>query len=92
MEFLNRHNELQRLRSFSRSENGSLAVVYGRRRLGKSRLLLEWAKKQNACYFVADQSAGSVQRDYFARAIETVIPGFSAGPIRAFSSWCKSSY
>jgi len=90
MKFLNRINELQRLQLFSESDFGGLAVVYGRRRLGKSRLLLEWAKEQNTCYFVADQSAEQIQRDYFGRAVESVIPGFAGATYQSWASFFKA--
>ncbi|MGM0446670.1 MAG: ATP-binding protein [Methanobacteriota archaeon] len=37
--FVNRSEELDRLHSLFGSENADLAVVYGRRRLGKTRLV-----------------------------------------------------
>ena len=39
--FLGREQELQRLAAAYRGRTGALVVLYGRRRLGKSRLLLE---------------------------------------------------
>ena len=38
-DFVNRSEELDRLHSLFDSENADLAVVYGRRRLGKTRLV-----------------------------------------------------
>jgi len=40
---------------------GRLAVVYGRRRVGKKRLLLEWTGRHSGLYTVADQSAPVVR-------------------------------
>ncbi|MBN1947966.1 MAG: ATP-binding protein [Bradymonadales bacterium] len=54
-----------------------LAVVWGRRRVGKTRLLLEWCRKTGGLYTIADQSAASIQRKYFAEAIGTRVPGFA---------------
>ena len=44
MRFINRQKELQRLDKFAASSEGGLAVIWGRRRTGKTRLLLEWAE------------------------------------------------
>jgi AAA+ ATPase superfamily predicted ATPase len=55
--------------------DGGLAVIWGRRRIGKTRLLLAWS--QRGVYTVADQSAPHLQRAYFARAISQVLPGFA---------------
>jgi uncharacterized protein len=56
---------------------GGLAVVWGRRRIGKTRLLLEWCERSSGVYTVADQSAPDLQRAYFARAISQALPGFA---------------
>jgi AAA+ ATPase superfamily predicted ATPase len=52
-----RGQELERLARLLRSPEGGLRVVYGRRRIGKTRLLLEWVKRSGCLYTVADQSA-----------------------------------
>lgn len=77
MHFLNRTEELKRLEAVSRMKRGAFVVVYGRRRIGKTRLLLEWAAGTPSCYYVADQSTETVQRFYFAIAVNSVFPGFS---------------
>ncbi len=74
MLFLNREKELSALAELSR---GGLAVVWGRRRIGKTRLLLEWCERLRGVYTVADQSAPETQRAYFARGIARALPGFA---------------
>jgi len=74
MEFLDRKEEFARLDELSRP---GLAVLWGRRRVGKTRLLVEWSRKQHALYTVADQSAEAVQRRYFAEAVAERVPGFA---------------
>lgn len=76
MLFLNRTDELTRLDRLARSSEGGLAVISGRRRVGKTRLLLEWTHRHHGLYFVADQSSASLQRRYFAQALGTRLPGF----------------
>ena len=55
---------------------GSFAVIWGRRRVGKSRLLIEWSQRHGGLYVVADQSAPAVQRRYLAAAVARRFPGF----------------
>ncbi|MFQ5699805.1 MAG: ATP-binding protein [Myxococcota bacterium] len=77
MKFQDRARELERLDAVVDSAEGGLAIVYGRRRIGKTRLLLEWVRKRGGLYTVADQSSADLQRRYFADAAATVLPGFS---------------
>ena len=86
MKFLNRHAELKRLNSLLSQKQGNLAVIYGRRRIGKSRLLLEWIKKTDGIYTVADQSNAAVQRMYFAHSVAARFPGFNEVDYKDFRS------
>jgi hypothetical protein len=52
-----------------------LAVVTGRRRVGKTRLLVEWVEQNDGVYFVADQSSSEVQRRYFTAALAAKLRG-----------------
>ncbi len=53
--FINRLVELSILsREYNRDEF-SLIIVYGRRRIGKTRLLWEWCKDKECVYFIASQ-------------------------------------
>jgi uncharacterized protein len=54
--FIDRKEEMNKLLEVAKSNKAELAVIYGRRRVGKSRLLLEFAKKTNALYLLADLS------------------------------------
>ncbi|OGV72794.1 MAG: hypothetical protein A3K19_28365 [Lentisphaerae bacterium RIFOXYB12_FULL_65_16] len=58
------------------SRQGGLGVVWGRRRVGKTRLLVEWCRKHRGLYTVADQSAAVIQRHYLAESVASVLPGF----------------
>ena len=73
MLFINRLAELAALQEFG----AGLAVVWGRRRIGKTRLLLEWCEREGGVYTVADQSSPEVQRAYLARAVAEALPGFA---------------
>jgi len=77
MKFLNRSEELARLDRLAEAEGGGLAVVYGRRRIGKTRLLVEWCRSRGGVYAVADQSTADVQRRYLAAALAPTFAGFA---------------
>ena len=78
MEFINRHEEMERLERIAERDDAALVVVWGRRRLGKRRLLTEWCARHGGAYWVADESAGIIQRQYFAEEINAVFPGFAS--------------
>lgn len=78
MLFLNRTAELERLDRLIGRDDGRFAVIYGRRRVGKTRLLLEWSKRHGGLYTVADQSAAEIQRRYLAEGLAERLPGFAA--------------
>jgi AAA+ ATPase superfamily predicted ATPase len=77
LRFVDRYDEMHRLdRAAARGRPG-LVVVWGRRRVGKSRLLAEWSTRCGGLYWVADESAPAIQRRYLAAELETVLPGFA---------------
>lgn len=77
MEWQDRAAELARLDRLARSKDGGLAVLWGRRRVGKTRLLVEWVRQHRGVYFVADESTPALQRRRLAEAIATALPGFA---------------
>jgi AAA+ ATPase superfamily predicted ATPase len=76
MNFLDRQAEMGRLDKLAAKGTGGLVVVWGRRRVGKTRLLSEWCLRHAGVYTVADQSVEAVQRRYFCDAISVRLPGF----------------
>ncbi len=58
--FVDREKELSKLLEISESKKAELILIYGRRRVGKSRLLVEFKnrmkKTKNSLYFLADTS------------------------------------
>lgn len=77
MKFINRREEMARLDRLMKSDEAEMAVVWGMRRMGKTRLLLEWVEKHKGIYYMPDESASTVQRKYFSLALEPALPGFS---------------
>ena len=75
--FLNRERELSRLARALASRGTSLVAVYGRRRLGKSRLVQQALADRTAVYYVGDDRDGPVQRASLAREVARLLPGFA---------------
>jgi hypothetical protein len=86
--FADRKNELAFLNEIlTRSHPGpaQLVLLYGRRRVGKSELLLQWAEQSGAKYVyweAAKESAAMQRAHLFARML-----GVSAGSAPSFQSW-----
>ncbi len=55
--FANRRTELKLLESLYREKRPKLVILYGKRRVGKTALLLEFAAKHKALYLVARQES-----------------------------------
>ena len=72
--FLDRADELENLQTFSRLEEPSLALIYGRRRIGKSRLLQEFANDRDV-YFLADKQNPILQRERLAADASRLLKG-----------------
>ncbi len=77
MEFLNRFRELERLDRLTDRKASGLVAVWGRRRVGKTRMLVEWCQRKEGVYTVADQSSPNVQRQYFAETLSSRFVGFA---------------
>ena len=86
--FVDRKNELAFLNEIlTRSHPGpaQLVLLYGRRRVGKSELLLHWAERSGVkfVYWEAAKESATMQRAHlFARLL-----GVPAGSAPAFQSW-----
>lgn len=74
--FLDRQEEAARLRRLVERPEGSLGVLYGRRRCGKSRLLREILPPDRSVYYVGDERESALQRAGLAAEIARLLPGF----------------
>lgn len=71
--FVNRNRELDSLNRIYQSPESGLIVLYGRRRLGKTSLLREFARDKLCVYYMADQAAERSQRNAMARVMADVL-------------------
>jgi AAA+ ATPase superfamily predicted ATPase len=74
--FLDRTAELGRLERAFSQRRGTLSVIYGRRRVGKSRLVREALRERRAVYYVGDERDAAVQRAALAAEVARLLPGF----------------
>lgn len=78
MDFVDRVDERRRLTRFLAEPEGALACVYGRRRIGKSRLLEEvLGSRSDVIFYCADRSDATLQRSRMAEDVARHIAGFS---------------
>lgn len=73
--FLDRIAELNRLTACIDRKDDTFACVYGRRRCGKSRLLVELARGRPVVYYVGDERDAALQRHSLAAAMAILVPG-----------------
>jgi AAA+ ATPase superfamily predicted ATPase len=74
--FLNREAEQARIERALDSDEGALVCLYGRRRVGKSRLVCHLLRNRQAVYYVGDDRDAALQRASLAREIARVLSGF----------------
>ena len=75
LSFCNRVDELKALKRWA-DEKPRLAVIHGRRRLGKTRLLRHWHESVDGCYVLATEGTATSQRAAFAEDVEAIVPHF----------------
>jgi len=76
--FVNREKELDRLHRLYETADAELSVVYGRRRMGKTALVVKSIEgRDDAVYHQAAHGTSEQQLDSFIRDAETVYPGVS---------------
>ena len=77
-QFVNREAELERLQALYESEEATLAIVYGRRQIGKTALIIESLReREGALYYQAVQETPAVQLTRFVETAESVYPGIA---------------
>lgn len=81
VEFIDREEELKYLNEEYKRKGSSFVVIYGRRRIGKTRLIKEFIKDKNSVYFLATEEDEKSNRTFFQEilyekfAIPLLAPG-----------------
>ena len=74
--FVNRSDELSRLHDLFESDRAELGVVYGRRRLGKTRLVKKALEDhERTVFYQARQKTADLQLEQFVEAASETFPG-----------------
>ena len=83
---MDRKRELAFLEGMYRKPGSQLVVIYGRRRIGKTDLVLKFLENKRAIYFLADEEPEHVQISRFAR-ISSEVLGEALLGIGHYSTW-----
>lgn len=73
MQFVNRTNELKTLNTEYNANRSSLVIIYGRRRVGKTRLIKEFIKDKEALVFIATEENEQENRKNFKNTVAKYI-------------------
>ncbi len=78
-QFVNRSEELDRLQQLYASDKAELAIIYGRRQIGKSELVRQSiADRDEAVYYQAVQGTATTQLRRFVESAATTYPDITA--------------
>lgn len=79
--FIGREYELSELSKLYQKDSFQLAIFYGRRRIGKTRLIQEFVKDKKVIYFTAIESTAKNNLQLLSKAIfNVVMPDFGVMP------------
>lgn len=87
--FIGRKRELELLQDEWSEERASLLILYGRRRVGKTRLLTHWIETSgaHALYWVADPTSSLDQLRSFSQALYNFSGAGSVSEEFTFATW-----
>lgn len=71
--FINRTNELNMLKKQYEQKEAAFVVIYGRRRIGKSRLIQEFVKEKRCISFLATEENETENRNAFKSKVADVL-------------------
>jgi AAA+ ATPase superfamily predicted ATPase len=91
--FVNRKEELSILNTLFESGKAHLVVVYGRRRVGKTRLLFEFLKEKSGLYFYVSRGGEEIVLSEFSKAVEQeFFRGFKFHDFRSFLEYLSKKF
>jgi len=91
--FVDRKEELSTLDKLFKSGEAHLVVIYGRRRVGKTRLLLEFLKRKKGLYFYVPRGGGEIVLSEFSKVVEPeFFRGFKFRDFRSFLEYLSKKF
>ncbi len=85
IQFIDRKNELRTLTNILDSKQAALVVLYGRRRVGKTRLVREFLNNKPSLYFYIQNAEEKTILSELSKVVESeFFPGFSFTSFSAF--------
>lgn len=87
--FVGRQQELKKLNMMYQSNQFEFAVIYGRRRVGKTTLIKEFCKGKKAIYFIAREANDLINLENFSNDVFAVASQEAEGNVY-FPNWEKA--
>ncbi len=84
--FVNRKNELKFLETRHKNKSSEFIVIYGRRRVGKTELMLKFLENKKGMYFLASTEGDRQNIQDFSKIVGRIINDDNFGEIE-FSGW-----
>ncbi|TYQ13006.1 UNVERIFIED_CONTAM: hypothetical protein Cloal_4052 [Acetivibrio alkalicellulosi] len=84
--FIGRKKELKKLNEMYSTNSFEFAVIYGRRRVGKTTLIKEFCKDKKAVYFIAREANDIINIENFSKDLFNVTSPETAGTAK-FVNW-----
>lgn len=81
---IGRETELERLEKLYKSDQFEFLVMYGRRRVGKTTILQEFASRHKVIFYSAQEKNDSLNLQDFSQAVQQALDGQFIAP---FPSW-----
>ena len=88
--FIGRERELKVLNELYQRDGFQMPIVYGRRRVGKSRLIREFCQGQRVFFYVGLEQSREAALINFFEALLTQLPSPISGLITTFPDWTKA--
>ena len=85
--FVGREREMAKLEALYHEPGFQMPVIYGRRRVGKTRLLREFCTGKRCVFFAAIEQNDAEALRLFSTALLEALPGDASSYISAFDSW-----
>ena len=82
--FIGRENELAELNKMYKSKSFEMPIIYGRRRVGKTRLISEFIQNKNAIYVQARRTNADVNLEMLSQAIMEKTVGITGASFKTF--------